>query len=220
MSLSAITEGGKHMHGWGKRFRLAAAVVGLATGGVAAAGVAPASAGVGGPAFYVDGQVYRTVGTPTNLSGTVHRPTRGMSSTSSSVLSSTSRKRRRVTGGTTAVVGRCTDWRSPRATPLRRPMATLMATAYSTRQPRSTRRWRPAAQSIRASSSSRVPRDTAARQLSAKRDLGVPRKQHAGYAQVNARALRPASSTGWRPGTTVRVRSRRGTPGSVRRSGS
>jgi hypothetical protein len=70
MSLSAITEGGKHMHGWGKRFRLAAAVVGLATGGVAAAGVAPASAGVGGPAFYVDGQVYRTVGTPTNLSGT------------------------------------------------------------------------------------------------------------------------------------------------------
>jgi hypothetical protein len=206
------------MHGWGKRFRLAAAVVGLATGGVAAAGVAPASAGVGGPAFYVDGQVYRTVGTPTNLSGT------GAPAHSWDVIyecfGSTSRKRRRVTGGTTAVVGRCTDWRSSRATPLRRPMATLMATAYSTRQPRSTRRWRPAAQSIRASSSSRVPRDTAARQLSAKRDLGVPRKQHAGYAQVNARALRPASSTGWRPGTTVRVRSRRGTPGSVRRSGS
>jgi hypothetical protein len=31
---------------------------------------APASAGVGGPAFYVDGQLYRTVGTPTDLSGT------------------------------------------------------------------------------------------------------------------------------------------------------
>ena len=35
-----------------------------------AAGVAPASAGVSGPAFYVDGQVYRTVGTPTDLSRT------------------------------------------------------------------------------------------------------------------------------------------------------
>ena len=35
-----------------------------------AAGVTPASAGVSGPAFYVDGQVYRTVGTPTDLSRT------------------------------------------------------------------------------------------------------------------------------------------------------
>ena len=44
-----------------------------AVGGVlmaVAAGVAPASAGVTGPAFYVDGQVYRTVGTPTDLSRT------------------------------------------------------------------------------------------------------------------------------------------------------
>jgi hypothetical protein len=33
--------------------------------------VAPvASAGVSGPAFYVDGTLYRTVGTPTDLSGT------------------------------------------------------------------------------------------------------------------------------------------------------
>jgi hypothetical protein len=31
---------------------------------------AAAQGGVGGPAFYVDGQVYRTVGTPTDLSGT------------------------------------------------------------------------------------------------------------------------------------------------------
>jgi hypothetical protein len=31
---------------------------------------APASAAVTGPAFYVDGTVYRTVGTPTDLSGT------------------------------------------------------------------------------------------------------------------------------------------------------
>jgi hypothetical protein len=58
------------MHGLGKRLRLAVAVVGLAVGGLAATGVAPAAAGVGGPAFYVDGQVYRTVGTPTDLSGT------------------------------------------------------------------------------------------------------------------------------------------------------
>lgn len=53
------------------RTRLASATAGV--GGVLmamAAGVAPASAGVTGPAFYVDGQVYRTVGTPTDLSGT------------------------------------------------------------------------------------------------------------------------------------------------------
>jgi hypothetical protein len=31
---------------------------------------APAHAGVGGPAFYVDGVTYRTVGTPTDFSGT------------------------------------------------------------------------------------------------------------------------------------------------------
>ena len=51
------------------RPRLLVAAVGLAaatTVGVAA----PALAGVGGPAFYVDGQFYRTVGTPTDLSGT------------------------------------------------------------------------------------------------------------------------------------------------------
>jgi hypothetical protein len=32
--------------------------------------VAPASAGVSGPAFYVDGELYRTVGTPTDFSHT------------------------------------------------------------------------------------------------------------------------------------------------------
>jgi hypothetical protein len=46
-----------------------ASVAALALGAVAA-GVAPASAGVGGPAFYVDGNLYRTVGTPTDLSRT------------------------------------------------------------------------------------------------------------------------------------------------------
>jgi len=44
---------------------LAAGVAGLVVGLGA-----PAAAGVGGPAFYVDGQLYRTVGTPTDLSGT------------------------------------------------------------------------------------------------------------------------------------------------------
>ena len=37
---------------------------------VVASGAAPAAAGVTGPAFYVDGTRYRTVATPTDLSGT------------------------------------------------------------------------------------------------------------------------------------------------------
>jgi hypothetical protein len=37
---------------------------------VALAPAAASAGGVGGPAFYVDGAVYRTVGTPTDLSGT------------------------------------------------------------------------------------------------------------------------------------------------------
>ena len=41
-------------------------VAAVATGSALAAG----SGGVTGPAFYVDGQLYRTVGTPTDLSGT------------------------------------------------------------------------------------------------------------------------------------------------------
>jgi hypothetical protein len=50
------------------RPRMLTVAIGLA---VAAVGVAtPAFAGVGGPAFYVDGTLYRTVGTPTDLSGT------------------------------------------------------------------------------------------------------------------------------------------------------
>jgi hypothetical protein len=45
---------------------------GVSTGALLAALAAgsPALAGVGGPAFYVDHQLYRTVGTPTDLSGT------------------------------------------------------------------------------------------------------------------------------------------------------
>jgi hypothetical protein len=48
-------------------------VPGVLAVAVAAAGLGPAgpaSAGVSGPAFYVDGAFYRTVGTPTDLSGT------------------------------------------------------------------------------------------------------------------------------------------------------
>jgi hypothetical protein len=49
--------------------RMLAASAGLATATIL--GIATsASAGVGGPAFYVDGLFYRTVGTPTDLTGT------------------------------------------------------------------------------------------------------------------------------------------------------
>jgi hypothetical protein len=52
-----------------RRTRMVGAVLAGAAGLVVGLG-APASAGVSGPAFYVDGQLYRTVGTPTDLSGT------------------------------------------------------------------------------------------------------------------------------------------------------
>lgn len=42
----------------------------MAAAAVAAALPTAASSGVGGPAFYVDGVAYRTVATPTDLSGT------------------------------------------------------------------------------------------------------------------------------------------------------
>ena len=42
----------------------------IAAAAVAAALPTAASSGVGGPAFYVDGVTYRTVATPTDLSGT------------------------------------------------------------------------------------------------------------------------------------------------------
>jgi hypothetical protein len=46
------------------------AAAAIATVGLISATAVPAAAGVGGPAFYVDGQLYRTVGTPTDLSNT------------------------------------------------------------------------------------------------------------------------------------------------------
>ncbi len=45
-------------------------LVTLAAAAVAAALAVPATSGVSGPAFYVDGTAYRTVGTPTDFSGT------------------------------------------------------------------------------------------------------------------------------------------------------
>jgi hypothetical protein len=47
-----------------------AAAVALTAGAVLIGAPAAQAAGVGGPAFYVDGALYRTVGTPTDLSGT------------------------------------------------------------------------------------------------------------------------------------------------------
>jgi hypothetical protein len=48
------------------RIRYTAPVVAVAALAVAA----PAHAGVSGPAFWIDGELYRTVATPTDLSGT------------------------------------------------------------------------------------------------------------------------------------------------------
>lgn len=50
-----------------RRALVAAGTLALAAGFAVAT---PASAGVQGPAFYVDGETYRTVATPTDLSGT------------------------------------------------------------------------------------------------------------------------------------------------------
>ena len=49
-----------------RRALLAAPALALATLGLAT----PAQAGVSGPAFWIDGELYRTVATPTDLSGT------------------------------------------------------------------------------------------------------------------------------------------------------
>ena len=49
---------------------LAAVVAAVAVLGVAGAAMAAGSGGVSGPSIYVDGTLYRTVGTPTDLSNT------------------------------------------------------------------------------------------------------------------------------------------------------
>jgi hypothetical protein len=59
------------MHRPDIRRRRALGAMAVAAAAAATLGLAvPASAGVSGPAFYVNGDLYRTVGTPTDLSGT------------------------------------------------------------------------------------------------------------------------------------------------------
>jgi hypothetical protein len=53
-----------------RRLLVAAIVSGLAAVAFASAAMAGGSGGVSGASFYVDGQLYRTVGTPTDLSNT------------------------------------------------------------------------------------------------------------------------------------------------------
>jgi hypothetical protein len=53
-----------------KRLLLSMFVAGLAIFAIAGAAMAAGSGGVSGPSFYVDGQLYRTVNTPTDLSNT------------------------------------------------------------------------------------------------------------------------------------------------------
>jgi hypothetical protein len=53
-----------------RRIALAAVVAALAVLALAGSAFAAGAGGVTGPAFYVDGQLYRTVGTPTDLFGT------------------------------------------------------------------------------------------------------------------------------------------------------
>jgi hypothetical protein len=53
-----------------KRLLLSTFVAGLAIFAIAGAAMAAGSGGVSGPSFYVDGQLYRTVDTPTDLSDT------------------------------------------------------------------------------------------------------------------------------------------------------
>jgi hypothetical protein len=58
------------MEGWMKRLLLSTFVAGLAIVAFAGAAMAAGSGGASGPSFYVDGQLYRTVNTPTDLSNT------------------------------------------------------------------------------------------------------------------------------------------------------
>jgi hypothetical protein len=53
-----------------RRLLLAAMALSLAVVAFAGTATAAGSGGVGGPSIYVDGQLYRTVGTPTDLSNT------------------------------------------------------------------------------------------------------------------------------------------------------
>ena len=65
--MSGAPAAARPSRGAARRVATTAAVLAAAFG---LSAVAPATAGVTGPAFYVDGVLYRTVNTPTDLSGT------------------------------------------------------------------------------------------------------------------------------------------------------
>ena len=77
----------------------------------------PADAGVTGPAFYVDGTLYRTVGTPTDFSNTGAPAHSYESSMSSSGSSSMWPRRPPAIPASAAVGGWFTACRSPTTTP-------------------------------------------------------------------------------------------------------
>ena len=107
-----------------KRVALLLGLVALAAAGTALAG---GSGGVTGPAFYVDGELYRTVGTPTDISKT------GAPAHSFDTIYALDGQSynvdhgRPATAATTAVVGWCTRSRTTRAG--RRPSLPTMQTA-------------------------------------------------------------------------------------------
>jgi hypothetical protein len=189
-----------------------AAVVAAASLGL----VAPASAGVTGPAFYVDGSLYRTVGTPTDLSGTGAPAHAWMSSTTSAEHSPTLPRRRRGTPTTTAAGGRCMRWCSPAAMRLRSPTAISTATACSTPPRRCRPRWQRAARWTEASSSSSNARRSRCRG----RDVRLRRRGRPPRSvfKTSSRSRCPATlgnrGTGRGPRPELRSRApRRGTSG-------
>src|SRR5213596_3709929 len=105
----------------------AAALASVATVAVGSAGTASA-AGVSGPAIYVEHVLYRTVATPTDLSGT------GAPAHSWDTIYNFFGAQKSV--ATAAPAGRCTRCRPPTATRLRWRPVTATATGCWTRLPR------------------------------------------------------------------------------------
>ena len=116
---------------------LAVACIAL-VGGVSAA-FANGSGGVTAPSIYVNGVLYRTVGTPTDLSNT------GAPDSSFETIYDFGGAQPNVAEaapgdpGFRADAGRCTRFPSTRATPPQSPRTTRTAAATSTARPRSTR---------------------------------------------------------------------------------
>ena len=122
-----------------KRLLLVLAVACIALVGGVSAAFAKGSGGVTAPSIYVNGALYRTVGTPTDFSNTGLRTPASRRSTTSAVCSRTSPKRLRAIPASAADAGRCTRFPSTPATQPRLPRTTRTAAATSTARPRSTR---------------------------------------------------------------------------------